>query len=232
MDIWERVAPLRRPCWLPETEEGGGPLDGSKFSGIPWLGEGEAWPACANCGEPMQLFVQLNAGSLPPGAGQPFGTGLLQMFYCTNKEAQCEVECEAWAPFGSTVLLRVVEPAGAPRRFARSPVPEPIAPRQIVRWTADYDYPAGEERRQLGIDVGDAGEMDGFPREGEKLLGWPLWVQGVEYPNCPDCGARMQHLFQLDSEKNLDYMFGDMGCGHITQCRNHPRRLAFGWSCC
>lgn len=234
MDIWQHIAPLRRNCWIPETHDGSGPLDGSKFSGIPWLSEREEWPACSNCDEPMQLFVQLNAEALPPEAGKPFGSGLLQMFYCTNQDPHCEAECDAWSAFGKSVLLRVIQPSGSPKQLGRSPVSDVIEPKSIVRWTAELDYPNGEECAKEGISLDDfdSDELDGFPRPGEKLLGWPAWVQGVEYPNCPDCGAQMTHLFQLDSNQNLDYMFGDVGCGHITQCRKHPQRLAFGWACC
>jgi uncharacterized protein YwqG len=56
-------------------------------------------------------------------------------------------------------------------------------------------------------------------------------VQGVEYPHCPECGEAMQLVFQLDSEDNIDYMFGDSGCAHVTQCKNHPHQLALGWAC-
>lgn len=67
---------------------------------------------------------------------------------------------------------------------------------------------------------------------GDKLGGWPAWVQGVEYPDCPRCGARMALLFQLDSEENVPWMFGDVGCGHVTRCPAHPDEVAFGWACC
>ena len=70
-----------------------------------------------------------------------------------------------------------------------------------------------------------------FPRSGEKLRGWPAWVQSVEYPSCPECGRRMELLLQIDSEQNLPYMFGDAGIGHITQCPEHRDQLAFGWAC-
>jgi uncharacterized protein YwqG len=72
---------------------------------------------------------------------------------------------------------------------------------------------------------------EGFPVEKDKLLGWPYWVQSLEYPECPDCGKEMSLVFQIDSEDNLPYMFGDCGCGHITQCKDHPERLAFAWAC-
>ena len=66
---------------------------------------------------------------------------------------------------------------------------------------------------------------------GDKLAGWPAWVQGVEYPNCPRCGRRMAHVFQVDSEDHVPFMFGDAGCGHITQCPEHKEVVAFGWAC-
>lgn len=39
-------------------------------------------------------------------------------------------------------------------------------------------------------------------------------------------------LFQIDSNTNLPYMFGDVGCGILTYCPEHPDVLAFGWDCC
>jgi uncharacterized protein YwqG len=57
-------------------------------------------------------------------------------------------------------------------------------------------------------------------------------LQGVAYPNCPRCNTRMQFLFQIDSEQNIPYMFGDCGVCHLTICPTHRDVLAFGWSCC
>ncbi len=65
----------------------------------------------------------------------------------------------------------------------------------------------------------------------DKLLGWPMWVQGVEYPACPQCKREMKYFFQLDSEDNVPHMFGDVGCGHISYCPDHPDMLAFTWAC-
>jgi len=38
---------------------------------------------------------------------------------------------------------------------------------------------------------------------GDELGGWPRWSQGVEYPSCPRCAARMALVFHLDSEDNF-----------------------------
>jgi uncharacterized protein YwqG len=42
----------------------------------------------------------------------------------------------------------------------------------------------------------------------------------------------MALVFQLDSEDNLDFMFGDSGVAHVTQCPQHPDIVALAWACC
>ncbi|HEY9599103.1 MAG TPA: DUF1963 domain-containing protein, partial [Cyanophyceae cyanobacterium] len=101
------LQPFMRPAFLPKVSEGDGELQSSKFSGKPWLSKNEHWPLCQYCGKPMQLFVQLNLDSLPESIQGEFGSGLLQMFYCTNTEDECDIECEAWLPFAKSVLVRV-----------------------------------------------------------------------------------------------------------------------------
>ena len=231
--IWAKLETLKKTTWIPKTKDGdGGPTD-SKFSGIPWLAQDESWPTCPNCRMPMQLFLQLNLETAP---GLPEGLerkGLFQIFYCTNADPCCEVECEAFFPFAVSVLLRVVNPHGISGSPAQSPVPNAFPPKTILDWKRQDDYPNWEEREDLGVSLSDeeAEAIDIFPHIGEKLMGWPTWVQGVEYPDCPNCGETMRFLFQIDSEHNLPYMFGDAGCGHITFCANHPERMAFSWAC-
>jgi hypothetical protein len=41
----------------------------------------------------------------------------------------------------------------------------------------------------------------------------------------------VKHVFQVDSEDNVPFMFGDVGCGHITRCPDHKQVVAFGWAC-
>ena len=107
--------------------------------------------------------------------------------------------------------------------------------RAITGWTAVTDLPGWEELQALGVELSyeeaDALADGDVPHAGEKLGGWPLWVQGVEYPACRRCGRAMAPLFQLDSERGIPWMFGDAGVGHITQCPEHPDELAFGWAC-
>jgi uncharacterized protein YwqG len=231
----EKLAPHRRSAWIPEVVDGEGVPDGSRLGGAPWLRPGEAWPACGACGRPMQLFVQLNARDLPPTAAQALEGGLLQFFYCTSDDESCMVDAEPWAPFAPTAFLRLVARDDLGGGGTAASAPGMFPSKRIVSWTESRDYPDWEAVEDLGVTMTDeeSAELsdEGFPLSGEKLLGWPLWVQGVEYPDCPDCGERMELLFQVDSEQNIPYMFGDAGVGHVTQCPRHRGRLAFGWAC-
>ena len=218
-----------RPCWKPITTSGDGAVTESKFGGIPYIKNGEEWPLCGNCRQPVQLFLQLNGDTVPTIV--PF-SGLLQFFYCTNTRLECEVESEAWAPHAKSTLLRIVFPEAEHRHVSALPPSASFPPQAIISWEEILDYPHYEDAVALGIDVPDYlvdHIVEAYhPEEGDKLLGWPSWVQGVEYPTCTQCQRQMRTLFQIASEDNVPYMFGDVGTGHISICPNHPEELAFG----
>jgi uncharacterized protein YwqG len=249
------LARHRRSAWKPVVEDGDGPATVSKFCGVPWIGPDAPWPECGHCKKPLQLFLQLDLGDLLEELGGRFGTGLLQLFYCTRDSCQ---GYGGWEPFSDDIsLVRVVQPTGL-GLMASVPQQESFFPaKRIVGWTRFLDLPKPSEHEELGLKYTydfDAGTlrlecpelefdltnpMHACPAEeianselGDKLAGWPAWVQNVEYPNCPRCGRRMVHFFQVGSEDNIPFMFGDAGCGHITQCPQHKEVVAFGWACC
>lgn len=249
-DFVERFAPWRakhvRTAYIPEL----GPSARSRFGGAPDMPRGEGWPACAECKRPMLFLLQLDLASLPvPVLGGP---GLLQLFMCRNDDGACE----SWAAFSGASLARIVS-GDELERGVLPPDVEEQPERGIVAWSAVDDTPNSQEHEALGIrydyDFGkrqvriacpelgfDEGGLDidrysaeaiSSARGGDKLLGWPQWVQGAEYPSCPHCGERMEMLLQVDSEEGVALMFGDLGTGHITQCPKHPHVLGFGWAC-
>ncbi len=182
----------------------------------------------------MQLFLQLNANDIPEEAQSIFSSGILQLFYCTSSDPQCDVDCEAFFPFSKAHLARIVE-EGTPEDLSESPVNQAFPARSIVGWSSTIDVPNWEESESLGVEFTDD-EADtladtSIPKDGEKLGGWPMWIQGIEYPNCPECGESMEFLFQIDSDRNIPFMLGDAGIGHVTRCKSHPEILTFGWAC-
>jgi uncharacterized protein YwqG len=239
----------QRPAWRPIVVEGEPVTPSSKFGGLPWLAPGEAWPTCGDCGNPLSFFLQLDLADLPSALEQRFGTGVLQLFYCT--------ECDGgWEPFAASQLVRVVDP-DAPGLAADPPGDLEVFPVQsIISWEEFTDLPAPTEHDTLGLlydydfehntvrvncpefGVSTEGSSDDNIAEaialatpGDKLAGWPAWIQGVEYPSCPECEQQMRLVIQLDSDDHLPYMFGDVGTGHITQCPEHLEVVAFGWAC-
>lgn len=249
-----------RTAYVPEAREGHGDDRGSRFNGAPFLAEGEAWPACTICAKPMPLFLQLNLDELPADYAGRFGAGVLQLFYCVGECEFKGADAWAPFDH-KTKLVRVVPPEALGAIAAPRNTGLEAKPLAITGWTPLRECCNAEEAEEFGvkseykreglrhktrftcnapkIDTGWLSQHDEDrlyehvfnPRNGDKLGGWPHWIQGIEYPECPQCQTRMQLVFQIDSEDHVPFMFGDVGCGHITQCPNHKSIVTFGWAC-
>ncbi|MBI5533195.1 MAG: right-handed parallel beta-helix repeat-containing protein [Deltaproteobacteria bacterium] len=229
--LWNQV----RRAWLPEVEEGDGPLTASKFGGRPWLSGSEKWPACGHCKKPMPLVVQLEIAKLPEPLRDQIGHGLVQVFYC--KRDTC-------ADSENHSLCRLVSPSGA-ASTARAPKLAKAPPAlQIVRWLEFGELPSWHELealhlpnlpstvREAGFSYNDgtAGVEASGPaidaHLGDKLGGWPRWIQHRAPPACPICGAEMTTLvFQIDEEDHVPWTWGDAGAAYVMQCPTHKEAL-------
>jgi hypothetical protein len=227
------LAPFKKTAFIPKTEQVDGAFNAdSKFGGLPYLRSSDDWPVCPNCQNHMQLFLQLNLRLIPNGVEN----ALIQLFYCTNETPCCDSDCEAYSAFSKSVVCRKIDIQN--QSMSIKPMLENIFPeRRIIGWDKIDDFPHYEEFSELGLNI-DLDEYDiieqegiGIPATGDKLFGWPYWVQSVEYPFDRNTHSQMQLVFQLDSEINLPYMFGDCGIGHITQSPDNSSELAFAWAC-
>ena len=230
----KKVTILERATWIPEVRGGDGLITASKFAGIPFIPEGEEWPECIMCKNPMQLFVQLNLAELPALPDGCPNRGFIQLFHCAKINPECDEDNPTFSPGSKSVVLRYVEQIGEGRKFDIKRKRTEFPPRPIITWLKETDYPDWDDLIDHGIRLTDAeGEFyhDHFVTiEGEKLLGWPFWIQGADYPRCPACQLEMHMLFQIDSCKNIPWSFVDSGMAHIMQCPEHPRNLAFTYS--
>ena len=66
----------------------------------------------------------------------------------------------------------------------------------------------------------------------DKLAGWPFWLQWRNYPDCPRCERQMRFVFQIDSQDNVPYDFGDSGIVSLFQCPVHKSEVAVREACC
>lgn len=94
----------------------------------------------------------------------------------------------------------------------------------------EREYSLLSQRSGIVYEVMDEAGM--FPSEGDKLAGYPRWVQDLEYPNCPTCNCSMNQLiFEFASDDNIPYLWGDVGTGYFLQCREDKEQVTFLWQC-
>lgn len=235
-DVLRKVAVYRRNTWMPVVDEEEKLLLGSKIGGQAYIPSGEEHPHCPNCQKELVLFLQLNPNDLPENTDLDLEPDkLIQLFYCTSQTPHCEVECEAYFPFSKSVVARTL-PLPKTEAISSKNGSRQFKENLIIDWIMYDDFPDWQEMQVGDARLSDAevevleNSSQGVPQAADKLGGWPYWVQGVEYPSCPECGIQMQMIFQLDSNHHLPYMFGDSGIGHLHQCRLHKNILAFGWA--
>lgn len=205
----------------------------SKYGGYPYLRNQNDWPICANCNKHMPLFLQLNLNDLPTRKEE----GLIQLFYCTNHEEDCESELEAFFPFSEASACRKIKIENPPAEIQPNAI-EIFDEKLIVDWMPKDDYPHPEEYSLLNIndEAHDVYELMeerdcGLTISVDKLFGWPYWIQSEEYPYDRKTEAKMELFYQLGESEFIPFMFGDLGIGHITQSPDNDEELAFGWAC-
>lgn len=229
-NILRELEPFKKVAYIPQTKiKEAGFSTISKFGGLPYLRHKNDWPVCSNCNQPMHFFLQLNLNDTPTFQEN----AMIQLFYCTN----CETEIDAFFPYSKGVVCRKINIEGKPISVETN-LDHIFEEKIINSWKKAFDYPHFEEYDEIGLNLDiDENILElmedkglGIPLEGEKLFGWPYWVQSVEYPNSRIDQSRMELLFQLDSQKNLPFMFGDSGIAHLTYNKKHLKEMAFGWS--
>lgn len=251
----ERIfAPLARAGYAPLFEAG---ESIGQFGGSPHLAAAEKWPCCGACQSRLHLVCQLDLGRLPSSHPLP-DSGWLQLFYCTADHCN---HPQAWGPFSDNALARYL-PEGESSLLAP---PDSAYPRRdLTGWQSLTDYPGWEERptlndrqRTASCNLEEPAFLEHFclteaeARDqaaayfrnypGDKLLGWPAWTQGADYPCCPQCCEPMSMFFQINNDGQNSQEPGYTSChgqifaadgnGHIFVCAMHPEQLTFSWAC-
>lgn len=206
----------------------------SKYGGYPYLRNENDWPICENCKLHMSLFLQLNLSELPIKKDE----GLLQLFYCTNQEQDCESKLEAFFHFSKATVCRKINIENNSTEIEPNNITI-FKEKRIVDWQPKDDYPHFEDYAihdlliNLDEDIYDLLDerQAGQTIVDDKLFGWPYWVQGEEYPFDRKTNSQMELVFQIGESEHIPYMFGDAGIGHLTQSPDNDEELTFGWAC-
>lgn len=146
----------------------------------------------------------------------------------------CEGECNGGEPFSECQLVRIIQPLYPCADYIIPFIENQLDPKHIIDWENTSDYPNWHEWLELSILSEEEQDLadENLHKYGDKLTGWPSWVQGPQMPDCPICNCEMEQLvFQIESEENIDYMWGDAGTGYIVQCLQHKDQVTFFWQC-
>ena len=162
----------------------------SKFGGKPFIDLlKHPWPIC-KCGKFMRFFFQINSDSFSTmlKLNENSFEGLLQFFYCSY-------DCDDFQPFSSSNVVRIINNSD----FKIEQVPNAVKQlnlfplKKIVTWKEELDYITSNELLENNNDIeNDSNDIEYidtmYPTaRGEKLFGWPCWIQGVDYPLCLIC---------------------------------------------
>jgi ankyrin repeat protein len=220
----QKLSASARKAWVPRLDGEVGEGDLSRFGGLPWLRAGETWPACGDCDAMLTFFVQVDLGRVPAAAREDFGPGLLQLFHC--------IACDPMRPLAPDNGVRIIDPVGG-AAVEDAPAGVQVFPqRPITGWAGTpEDYPHGEGNESALLPE-ERAVVFSLNRQGDKLGGWPNWVQDPAYPRCPHGDHRLDRMvLQIDSHRGVPYMWGDNGVGFVLQCPHHRDQVAFTWQC-
>lgn len=151
---------------------------GTRTGGLPLVPAGFEWPVCRTCKGPMQFLAQISLADL---AEEP---GYLAIFMCQNDPGSCD----EWDPEAGGNHAAVLPIDGL---TVATPPPTGVTQLPEVSATSHTDVESGykDARKSYGDAVRDVlGQLGGEPD----------WIQGDEWPVCPECEVLMDFVVQLE----------------------------------
>jgi ankyrin repeat protein/uncharacterized protein YwqG len=236
--LWARISKdLAKDCALASFKSftrDPGPLV-SKVGGRLYAEEGEEWPNCSDCNEPMSGIFQINLNDAPEPQD-----AILSIYLCSKCNAlegsSDEQEGSALryhpAPSKSKAIKESRSTEGEVKdarllfKSAKS-LPDPVeeilqseleklsAEAEIEPETLEEAY-FNEVSNYLGYDISQSTRIGGYPG----------WIQEPLNPVC-HCKADMKFMFQLHSAEEAGLMWVDDGVLYFFQCPNHPDHWEF-----
>ena len=200
----KKLKPYARDSFKPRTRSGAGEPRGSRFGGDPWLAQGESWPMHGEV--PAQFLFQIDLEQLPTDVGR----GLLRVF----------LRPEGGFRPDDTTCLHTTADEGAV--VAGS---EPLPARRITGFNKPKsDLPGEEARGLVTLDPAEVEHLRSMAAAGDKVGGWPHWIQDEEYPK-----GFGRFVLQVDTGGALAFSYADSGIGVLLQHDDDPTRFRMVW---
>ncbi len=188
---------------------------------------GEGWPTYRK--KLMRPLLQINCAELPFRPKSIVDLAMIRVWIGEDFEAEPPGSTKFWCVRASPSIARL------------KPTPEPAHKSDIkpagIRWKLlEADYPTWDEAPVDEIpEVLHESYHDHFACAlGTKVGGWPHTVQSEV---CWEAGGKnstsAEFVFQIDSEPDLNWMWGDAGLGYVGRgSGKHRKAWRFDWQCC
>ncbi|EKD81224.1 MAG: hypothetical protein ACD_39C01901G0003 [uncultured bacterium] len=211
----------------------------TRFAGPAYAEEDEISPICSVCGEKLSFVFQFHPN---PDRKALSAAPLLVFYYCfkcTPIGAEGE-EPGQWLikSYQTAAPEKFVDGIGVDKSFTAF-----SCRTEKVQVLPDYEtieekYPEIAELCE-GIDADDplsayedAGLEIGCTMEPfTSIGGYPIWIQGESQRTCPICKKTMEFIGQIDSQQEVQLMWGDAGCVYLFQCHEHYDQFGMEMQC-
>ena len=191
---------------------------------------GETWPR--SNGKPMLPLAQFNLAEMPYCPENLSDIALITVFIDQDELPTDTLNGDGW-------LLRAYSSLEGLVLIQDHPPVSPINPCSIEWELIAEDYPSSDDASNLGIsDLMNEHEDEGYAelfatQQGTKIGGWPFGVQcEVLWPLAVRATATPEYAFQIDTEQEARWMWGDVGFGYFGRgAGDHRDVWAMEWQC-
>ncbi len=233
--LTHRLQQIARTCLHLWLVPGAHSLDepGSGFGGRPWWPEGEAWPPCDSCGEPLAFVCQMRLDG--GGHWRPGDYDLCLVFACQRCSQQDDAPIIE-RPSGDGCRLRLLRLQG--QSLAPLELPASLQPQAELASFRAYgmpvlDVPAwpdvADELAALAPHALDdlrvgyhLAELEVLRRDEQsaqsQLGGYPHWLGAGYWPECRWCGGQMYLLAQFIPGEALTFPWGHERRAYLFCC--------------
>lgn len=155
--------------------------------------------------------LQLYARDVP-GLSFPGGADLLQVMWCPllHPPRHAPLPALRWRRTSDLVMGPLLERPPVPWEYDDECLPRPC----VVHPTEAMEYPGRDLPEQLRHIVGARSEeledlhglsyWDAAVAMQTKVGGYPGWIQEPDWPDCRQCGERMEHLLTIHSQEPFE----------------------------
>jgi len=191
---------------------------------------GETWPVSS--GKPMLPLAQFNLAEMPYRPDNLSNIALITVFIDQDELPTDTLNGDGW-------LLRAYSSLDDLVRIQDQPPTSLINPCSIQWEMIAEDYPSSDDASSLGIsDLMNKDEDEGHSelfatQQGTKIGGLPFGVQcEVLWPLAVRDTAKPEYAFQIDTEQEARWMWGDVGFGYFGRGTGEHRDVwVLEWQC-